>query len=172
MHYTLERGEDINPHTHTWPIMSLFGKLVARSRQSASAALLSRSSCGYLGSVSFSSSAPAALTKQPTKSNEYGGSIIPATFKRQQPVTENLKWRTALLQQQKDDINNLEKIMDSLRIARIPPPQPPISNTTPTTQQQQHTFQVMNRNARKAKRANHGKRPCSRIRRRYKVKKW
>jgi hypothetical protein len=39
-------------------------------------------------------------------------------------------------------------------------------------QQQQRTFQVMNRNARKAKRANHGKRPCSRIRRRYKVKKW
>jgi hypothetical protein len=30
----------------------------------------------------------------------------------------------------------------------------------------------MNRNARKAKRANHGKRPCSRDRRRWKTKKW
>ena len=34
------------------------------------------------------------------------------------------------------------------------------------------TIRFMNRNARKAKRANHGKRPCSRIRRRYKTKKW
>ena len=34
------------------------------------------------------------------------------------------------------------------------------------------TIRYMNRNARKAKRANHGKRPCSRIRRRYKTKKW
>ena len=158
--------------------MSLFGKLVARSRQSASATLLkecfiSRSS-SYLGSVSFFSSAA------PIKSEEYKQIIygVPpsSTFNRQ-PTTENLTWRTALLQHQKNDINYLENMLDSLRIARIPPP-PPLNNTTSTPQQQQqqqqqqHTFQVMNRNARKAKRANHGKRPCSRVRRRFKVKKW
>lgn len=159
--------------------MSLFGKLVARSRQSAPATLLkecfiSRSS-SYLGSVSFSS------LSAPTKSEEHKRIIygVPpsSTFNRQ-PTTENLIWRTALLQHQKNDINYLEKFLDSLRIARIPsPPPPPMNNTTSTPQQQQqqqqqHTFQVMNRNARKAKRANHGKRPCSRVRRRFKVKKW
>ena len=74
---------------------------------------------------------------------------------------------------QKEDINGLERMLDTLRIARLPTT---ISTPTPTSgvtnPQQQRTFQVMNRNARKAKRANHGKRPCSRIRRRYKVKKW
>lgn len=57
--------------------------------------------------------------------------------------------------------------------------QPSLSLTILQQQQQQQqqpkkdiTVRYMNRNARKAKRANHGKRPCSRIRRRYKTKKW
>ena len=52
-----------------------------------------------------------------------------------------------------------------------------LQQSQPQLQQQQQqkkdiTVRYMNRNARKAKRANHGKRPCSRIRRRYKTKKW
>lgn len=92
------------------------------------------------------------------------------------------------------EINKLQWTMDSLRIARFLPLSKNTSSSVglvrpddivptylprqqqsqqPQEQKPQHrTFQVMNRNARKAKRANHGKRPCSRIRRRYKVKAW
>ena len=72
-----------------------------------------------------------------------------------------------------DDAEELSQSRGILRIALLP-----VNSSTAVgvpllpQQQQQRTFQVMNRNARKAKRANHGKRPCSRIRRRYKVKKW
>ena len=101
--------------------------------------------------------------------------------------------RTAMqeLHRQNKEINELERLLEKFRIASLPVqghaprrrPQhellrvatlPGNSDTATSTQNQemQHTFQVMNRNARKPKRANHGKRPCSRIRRRYKVKKW
>ena len=109
---------------------------------------------------------------------------------------ESQVMRTAMqeLQRQKNEIVKLERMLDTFRIASLPargqaprrraqhellraatlPTTLPGNNTASSTQNQgmQHTFQVMNRNARKAKRANHGKRPCSRIRRRYKVKKW
>ena len=91
--------------------------------------------------------------------------------------TTNLVMALQNLQKKEETgINKLQWMLDSLRIARILPTSTtvlPVQPQRSTQQQQQHrTFQIMNRNARKAKRANHGKRPCSRIRRRYKVKAW
>ena len=165
-----------------------FRMLAARGSRSAATTYLQSSRSQHIGSISlFSSSAAAdfsaASKQQSPLSNQYGRFISPTTIlpPSQTPsnrrVSENLVWRTALLQdmqkKQKEDINVLERMLDTLRIARLPTT---ISTPTPTSgvsnPQQQRTFQVMNRNARKAKRANHGKRPCSRIRRRYKVKKW
>jgi hypothetical protein len=71
------------------------------------------------------------------------------------------------LKKKREEINNLQWLMDKMKIATLPSPVPSEGQST-----SQHTFQVMNRNARKAKRANHGKRPCSRDRRRWKTKKW
>jgi hypothetical protein len=70
------------------------------------------------------------------------------------------------LKRKQSEINNLQWLMDKMKIAQLP------TTTVPSQSGDQHTFQVMNRNARKAKRANHGKRPCSRDRRRWKTKKW
>lgn len=86
---------------------------------------------------------------------------------------EGKLWRTALeniQRKQKDEINNLQWLKDSLRVAQMTP----LTKSTATTnpEQSEHTFQIMNRNARKAKRANHGKRPCSRDRRRWKTRSW
>ena len=172
---------------HHTPTMA-FRMLAARGSRSAATTYLQSSRSQHIGSISlFSSSAAAdfsaASKQQSPLSNQYGRFISPTTIlpPSQTPsnrrVSENLVWRTALLQdmqkKQKEDINVLERMLDTLRIARLPTT---ISTPTPTSgvsnPQQQRTFQVMNRNARKAKRANHGKRPCSRIRRRYKVKKW
>ena len=99
-----------------------------------------------------------------------------------------------LYKEEHAEINKLQWMLESLRIARFPSPSrtnspvegqvlpvPIVPTNFPRQQQSQQqqqqqkqlrTFQAMNRNARKAKRANHGKRPCSRIRRRYKVKAW
>jgi hypothetical protein len=62
----------------------------------------------------------------------------------------------------------------SLTLTILQQPQPQLQQQQQQQQQQKKdiTVRFMNRNARKAKRANHGKRPCSRIRRRYKTKKW
>jgi len=108
--------------------------------------------------------------------------ILPVqTYNHNVNNTESLILRTAIqdLNKEKKNINSLEKMLESLRIARVLPTSTKSTSSPvvlPTklqpNKQQQHTFQAMNRNARKAKRANHGKRPCSRIRRRYKVKKW
>ena len=174
----------LRPHYQTMA----FRMLAARGSRSAATTYLQSSRSQHIGSISlFSSSAAAdfsaASKQQSPLSNQYGRFISPTTIlpPSQTPsnrrVSENLVWRTALLQdmqkKQKEDINVLERMLDTLRIARLPTT---ISTPTPTSgvsnPQQQRTFQVMNRNARKAKRANHGKRPCSRIRRRYKVKKW
>ncbi len=86
---------------------------------------------------------------------------------------EGKLWRTSLeniQRKQKDEINNLQWLKDSLRVAQMTP----LTKSTATTnpEQSEHTFQMMNRNARKAKRANHGKRPCSRDRRRWKTRSW
>ena len=88
----------------------------------------------------------------------------------------NTVYKIALLQnvQKKrvEEINNLQWIMDKMKIATLP--SPTTTTTTPAAPPTttQRTFQAMNRNARKAKKANHGKRPCSRDRRRWKIKKW
>lgn len=138
-----------------------------------------------LGAFSFFSTAPSAASKKPSPINHYDRFILPTTLlptsqpPAQQPrVVDGELLKSALqdLKRQKEEISNLEKLMDTMRIARLP-----TSTTTPTSggaptqqqpQQQGRTFQVMNRNARKPKRANHGKRPCSRVRRRWKVKSW
>lgn len=97
----------------------------------------------------------------------------PVENKQQHNSVEGKLWRTALeniQRKQKDEINNLQWLKDSLRVAQMTP----LTKSTATTnpEQSQHTFQIMNRNARKAKRANHGKRPCSRDRRRWKTRSW
>lgn len=159
-------------------MMASLGKISTIGRSVPSMA----SAC--LGPLSFlsSASAPAVASKKqpsPPGNNNYGRCISPTTILPPSPdirhVAENLVWRAALQdlqKKQKEEINGLERMLDSLRIARIPDSGKPTSSVAVPQQQTQHTFQVMNRNARKPKRANHGKRPCSRIRRRYKVKKW
>lgn len=147
--------------------MATFGKIVASSRRSAPLLAQSITSKPQVGGISLFSTvpAPAAAFKKPL--------VLPSP-----PTQDNQRWRVALEDLQKKqnvEINNLQWLLDSMRIARIPN-----DTSTPTTfvppapqqPQQQHTFQVMNRNARKPKRANHGKRPCSRVRRRYKKRKW
>ena len=100
-------------------------------------------------------------------------SAAPSPVENKRSVEGKL-WRTALeniQRKQKDEINNLQWLKDSLRVAQMTP----LTKSTATTknpEQSEHTFQIMNRNARKAKRANHGKRPCSRDRRRWKTRSW
>ena len=84
---------------------------------------------------------------------------------------EGQVWRMALedlKRTQRDEMNNLQWLKESLRLARMTPS----SNTVTTSPVQTQNFQTMNRNARKPKRANKGKRPCSRVRRRWKTKSW
>ena len=142
-----------------------------------------------IGSLSHFSTAPrlAVATKKPSPANQYDRFVfptsLPPTNRTLNPCVESLLWSVALSaleKKQKREINSLQNSLDSLRIAQMPTtnavPNNPNQVTSPKQpqqrQQQQRTFQVMNRNARKAKRANHGKRPCSRVRRRWKVKKW
>ncbi|KAL7534570.1 hypothetical protein ACHAXR_005964 [Thalassiosira sp. AJA248-18] len=164
-------------------MMASFGMLTASSRRSAPLIAQSITSKSHLAPLSLFSTAssPAAATKKPSPpGNNYGRFVLPTTMiPPSSPTPNNAVWRTALqnLQKtQKEEMNNLQWIMDKLRIARLPTNNTPTSTTTVVVpkqpSQQQHTFQVMNRNARKPKRANHGKRPCSRIRRRFKIKKW
>lgn len=90
----------------------------------------------------------------------------------QQSSAEGQLWRTALediKKKQQDEINNLQWLKDSLRAAQMTPSTTTVTTTPAHTQ---NTFQIMNRNARKPKRANHGKRPCSRVRRRWKTRSW
>ena len=162
--------------------MLAFGKLAAISR-SAPVIVQSITTKSHLGSLSLLSTAPAlvAASKTPSRSSDhFTRFILPTTVVPSSPapsnrVAENLVWRAALQnvqKKQKEEINNLQWMLDSLRIAQLPTNTPTTVVPKLPTQQQQHTFQVMNRNARKPKRANHGKRPCSRVRRRFKVKKW
>ena len=155
-------------------------RLVASRIQS----IVSKSSIGSISLLS-SKAAPIAISSKRGYGHQLGRffptSILPQTNKHVNN-TESLILRTAIqdLNKEKKNINSLEKMLESLRIARVLPTTSTKSTSSqvvlPTKQQpdeqQQHTFQAMNRNARKAKRANRGKRPCSRIRRRYKVKKW
>ena len=206
-------------------MMASFGMLTVSIRSSPSIARSIASKSRIIGSISPFSAVPApppaAASKiSPPPDDRYGrftspSTLLPASDNRGgSAVAERLVWKSALdyyRKEQKEGINNLQWMLDSLRIARMPsntpttvgvPAEPrqqqqqkgesndlqwmknplriallPIDSSTAVgvpvlPQQQQRTFQVMNRNARKAKRANHGKRPCSRIRRRYKVKKW
>ena len=148
--------------------------------------IVSKSSIGSISLLS-SVAAPTAISKR-VDDHQLGqflptAILLPQTYNHNVNNTESLVLRTAIqdLNKEEKNINSLEKMLESLRIARVLPTTStkstsPVGLPKPTKQQpdeqQQHTFQAMNRNARKAKRANHGKRPCSRIRRRYKVKKW
>lgn len=99
-------------------------------------------------------------------------SAAPSPVENKRSVEGKL-WRTSLeniQRKQKDEINNLQWLKDSLRVAQMTPLKKSTATTNP--EQSEHTFQIMNRNARKAKRANHGKRPCSRDRRRWKTRSW
>ncbi len=128
-------------------------------QQQNSSAILSRPFCGT------------AAAPSPVGNKQVVGLPSPSSLVQQSSVEGQL-WRTALQdiqKKQQDEINNLQWLKDSLRAAQMTPP-----TTTVTTSpaQIQNTFQIMNRNARKPKRANHGKRPCSRIRRRWKKRSW
>lgn len=142
-----------------------------------------KSHCGPISLLSTASSLAAASKKPSHPADQFDRFISPRTILTcspapSNPMAEKFVWRTALQDFQKkknEEINNLQWILDSLRIAQLPTDKPTtaVVPKKPTKHQlQQHTFQVMNRNARKPKRANHGKRPNSRIRRRYKFKKW
>ncbi|KAL3811535.1 hypothetical protein ACHAXA_010311 [Cyclostephanos tholiformis] len=200
-------------------MMASFGMLTAsiRSAPPIARSIASKSSIGF---ISLFSTAPSAASKKsPPPDDRYGRftsttTLMPSHNNRGDGIAERLVWKSVLeytRKKQNENINNLQYMLESLRIARMP-------SNTPTTvgvaepprqqeqkgdyndiqwtkvslriallprttsealgspfrphQHQRRTFQVMNRNARKPKRANHGKRPCSRIRRRYKVKKW
>jgi hypothetical protein len=125
-----------------------------------------------IGSISLFSS-PAAVSKKPSPDkNNYQHFNFPTTLLPIKPssgtMIENGVLKIAMqdLKKKQDEISYLQWLMDKMKIATLPSSVPSNVSTS------QHTFQVMNRNARKAKRANHGKRPCSRDRRRWKIKKW
>ena len=177
-------------------MLASFSKLASSRRAAAPTTVQSIASKSNIGSLSLLSTAPAAASKKPShpcNNNQYGRVINPTVIvpptpppsptpnqHHRHPINESLVWKAALQnlqRKQKTEIIGLEKMLDTLRIARMPANNNTthtgvVSNQQPQQQQTQHTFQVMNRNARKPKRANHGKRPCSRIRRKYKVKKW
>eukprot|EP00984_Skeletonema_dohrnii_P026869 scaffold16271_cov118-Skeletonema_dohrnii-CCMP3373.AAC.5 len=126
-------------------------------QQQNNSAVLSRPFCGTAAAPSPAWNKQVAVLPSPS-------SLV------QQSSVESQLWRTALQdikKKQQDEINNLQWLKDSLRAAQMMPP-----TTTVTTSPAQNTFQIMNRNARKPKRANHGKRPCSRVRRRWKTRSW
>jgi hypothetical protein len=195
--------------------MASFGMLTVsiRSAPPIARSIAPKSSIGSISPFSTVSAAPVAAFKKSTTTldDRYGRftsqtTLLTAPGNRGSGVADWLAWKSALgnfRKEQKEDINNLQMMLDSLRIARMPsnspttlgvPKQPPqqhqkgdpndlqwlkdplrialLPSNVSTAVGSPRTFQVMNRNARKPKRANHGKRPCSRIRRRYKVKKW
>mmetsp|Transcript_28541 Transcript_28541/g.60499 ORF Transcript_28541/g.60499 Transcript_28541/m.60499 type:complete len:175 (+) Transcript_28541:45-569(+) len=164
-------------------VLMAFGKLTASNR-SANMTIQSIASKPHLGFLSlFSTACPlvAASNKPSRTGDHFGRFILPTTILPSSPVPsnpapENLVWKSTLQglqKKKKEEVNYLQRMLDSLRIVQLPTSKP-TTMVVPhqPTPQQQHTFQAMNRNARKPKRANHGKRPCSRIRRRYKFKKW
>ena len=159
--------------------------LLARSSGTTLQSIVSKSSIGSISLLSSAAAvAPIAIPKR-VDDHQLGRflptSVLPKPNKHVNN-TESLILRTAIqdLNKEKKNIISLEKMLETLRIARVLPTKRTTTTSSPVVlppkqqpdEQQQHTFQAMNRNARKAKRANHGKRPCSRIRRRYKVKKW
>ena len=118
------------------------------------------------------STARLTVPRKPSPISHYRPLIFPTklvpTPISNKKIVENRILKTAFqyLKKKQDEMNNLQWLMDKMKIATLPSTAPNTGSIT------QHTFQVMNRNARKAKRANHGKRPCSRDRRRWKIKKW
>ena len=130
----------------------------SRPMQQNNSAVLSRPFCGTATAPSPAGNTKIAVLPTPS-------SLV------QQSSVEGQLWRTALQdieKKQQAEINNLQWLKDRLRAAQMTPPTTTV--TTPTVQIQ-NTFQIMNRNARKPKRANHGKRPCSRVRRRWKTRR-
>lgn len=125
-----------------------------------------------IGGFSYFSTSPSAALSEPSLVNQYQRfnpppASLPANLPSKNPTTEKIIFKTALqdLKKEQEEINYLQSLIDQMKIALMP--------SSPTVDlASRHIFQVMNRNARKAKRANHGKRPCSRDRRRWKIKKW
>ncbi|KAL9180463.1 hypothetical protein ACHAXT_008433 [Thalassiosira profunda] len=164
--------------------MASFAKLAAGSRRLAASAIAPKHQIGSI-SLFSTAAAPAAATKAPSPpGTSFGRCTVPTTILPPSPaplqrrVTDTGVLRAALRdlqRKQKEEIGGLERMLDTLRIVRLPTKtHTSVEPTTilPSQPQQQHTFQAMNRNARKPKRANHGKRPCSRVRRRFKKRKW
>ncbi|KAL7544252.1 hypothetical protein ACHAWF_007632 [Thalassiosira exigua] len=167
-------------------MMTAFGKLAAGGCSWRSSAALAQSistrSQGTLGLFS-TSSAPSAVTKKPTPPGNRSGEFTrpttilptpPAPYQRVFPENKVLMTSLQSLQKkQQAEINDTQGMLELLRIARLPSnshtPQTIVPISPP---KEQHTFQAMNRNMRKPKRANHGKRPCSRVRRKYKKRGW
>jgi hypothetical protein len=131
---------------------------------------MARAACRF-GPSSSRSFCGAAAAHSATENNR--STLCPQPSHEHHCSVEGQLWRTALEEikrKQRDEINNLQWLKESLRMAQMTPSTATVTTTNP--QQPQNTFQVMNRNARKAKRANHGKRPCSRDRRRWKTRSW
>lgn len=132
----------------------------------------------YVGSLSLFSSAPAAASIKPSPISHFQPFVLPTKLLPiplcNTPASDSssvLKIALQDLKRKQTDINNLQWLMDRMKIVKMPTDTVSLPEST-SQGTQQRKFQVMNRNARKAKRANHGKRPCSRDRRRWKTKKW
>ncbi|KAL7479490.1 hypothetical protein ACHAW6_005218 [Cyclotella cf. meneghiniana] len=132
----------------------------------------------YVASLSRFSSAPNAASIKPSPISHFKPVVLPTKLLPiplcNTPVLDSnsvLKIALQDLKRKQKDIDNLHWLLERMKIGRMPTNTVSLPEST-SQATQQRTFQVMNRNARKAKRANHGKRPCSRDRRRWKTKKW
>ena len=132
-----------------------------------------QSARSHIGSMFLFSSHAAASKKIISPINQYQRFNLPSKLLPTSPSNNisqvnNTAYKVVLqhLQKKREEINNLQWLMDKMKMATLTPSTTVVSPTT------RRTFQALNRNARKAKKANHGKRPCSRDRRRWKIKKW
>ena len=149
-------------------MLSILGKLsVCRSTPGVVKSITAKSLLGSLSPLSTADQFVATSKKPSRPASEQHFSLPPSPAFINNRAAEYGVWKTALQdlqEKEKAKITTLQCMLDSLRVACLP--------TDALMQQRRDVYQVMNRNARKPKRANHGKRPCSRIKRRYQKKKW
>mmetsp|Transcript_12976 Transcript_12976/g.27302 ORF Transcript_12976/g.27302 Transcript_12976/m.27302 type:complete len:163 (+) Transcript_12976:43-531(+) len=154
----------------------MFGLLASRSNAYKVGQTIPRFHIGSLSLLSSLATKAAEVTNS-SIIDSYGRCNLPVTVLSFSPYANAPQTRVAhgkvydislvdITRKENNEINELQRLIDSLQISQFPSPSFFRANT------QQRTFQVMNRNGRKAKRANRGKRPCSRVRRHWKTKNW
>ncbi len=151
----------------------IFGLLVSPSIACKVGREIPKSHIGRLSLLSSIANKAAAGTNSST-TDHYGRCNLPATMLRyiNAPLTRIAHGQpfniplVDITRRENDETDELKRLLYSLQMAQLSSPFISRANM------QQHMFQVMNRNGRKAKRANRGKRPCSRVRRHWKTKNW